>query len=91
MTVSSRAAERTFSEVSIAAGMVLTDGGEDPVEGEDAEESGPAGFAVPAAGGIGAQRTCASVGLLRISNLLKRRGSVVSPARLLRSRTTRGV
>jgi hypothetical protein len=29
-------------------------GSEDPVEGEDAEESGSAGFAVPAAGGIGA-------------------------------------
>ncbi len=32
----------------------LTRGGEDPVEGEDAEESCPAGFAVPAAVGIGA-------------------------------------
>lgn len=29
-------------------------GGEDPVEREDAEESCSAGFAVPAAGGIGA-------------------------------------
>jgi hypothetical protein len=29
-------------------------GGEDPVEGKDAEESCPAGFAVPAAVGIGA-------------------------------------
>ena len=29
-------------------------GGEDPVEGEDAEESRSAGFAVPAAVGIGA-------------------------------------
>jgi hypothetical protein len=29
-------------------------GGEDPVEGEDAEESGSTGFAVPAAVGIGA-------------------------------------
>jgi hypothetical protein len=32
----------------------LSGGGEDPVEGKDAEESGPAGFAMPAAGGIGA-------------------------------------
>lgn len=36
------------------AQTALRSGGEDPVEGEDAEESCSAGFAVPAASGIGA-------------------------------------
>ena len=39
---------------SVVAQSASGSGGEDPVEGEDAEESGPAGFAVPAAVGIGA-------------------------------------
>ncbi len=39
---------------SVLAQTASRSGGEDPVEGEDAEESRPAGFAVPAASGIGA-------------------------------------
>ena len=35
-------------------GTALGCRGEDPIEGEDAKESRPGGFAMPAAGGIGA-------------------------------------
>jgi hypothetical protein len=39
---------------SVVAQTASRGGGEDPIEGEDAEEPGSAGFAVPAAVGIGA-------------------------------------
>jgi hypothetical protein len=42
------------SHLKNVAQTALGSGGEDPVEGEDAEEPGSAGFAVPAAGGISA-------------------------------------
>ena len=42
------------SGVPITTSNTLSDGGEDPIEGKDAEESCSAGFAVPAAVGIGA-------------------------------------
>ena len=39
---------------SVVAQIASRGGGEDPIEGEDAEESRPAGFSVPATVGIGA-------------------------------------
>ena len=52
MRVSSPAAEGLLRQTYRR--VVLGGGGEDPVEGEDAEESCSAGFTVPAAGGVGA-------------------------------------